>query len=200
MTPDEVRSAIAANPQTPTERARLINEAIDNNMADEIPEDWGIGVGQGPDEPVAQTVHQYIQMETTSGTLYLVLYTDGTLAITNEGGGTIYEFSREQFWADTEMVSLEDSLTWAQDVATKSSDFLITLGERPIDQTNLLYSWVTMATGPGSSPAIIVGINDQLRATLRIQEQLYPITDLDELSDIIGDVGWLTDILRNDFS
>lgn len=199
MTPDEIRSAIAANPQTPTERARIINEAIENNMADEIPDDWGIGIGQGPDEPLEKVVHNYAEITTTLGTIYLMTYTDGTLVFENENGNTIYEFSNEASWANNELLSLEENLKWGLEVATRSRDLVFMLGERPIDPTLLLHTWQTGITGPGGSPAIIVGINAEYAVTLRIQDQLYPITDLDELDDAIDGVDRIYNVLRSDY-
>src|SRR5262249_31310989 len=140
MTPDEVRTGIAANPQDPSTRARLINEAIENNMTDEIPGDWGIGIGQAPDQPVDREMRYYAELNTNNGTLYVMLYTDGTLVMENENGNAIYEFSNETSWANNELLSLEDNLQWAFSVATHSSDFLYMLGERPPDPVLLMHA------------------------------------------------------------
>lgn len=228
MTPDEVRSGIAANPQTTTERARLINAAIENNMADEIPDDWGIGVGQSPDEPAEQVVRYYGEIITANGVLYIMVYQDGTLVMENEGGNVVHEFSNEQSWALNELRSLEDDLKWAREVALDSSDFRYMLGERPIDPVMLLHSWRVGITGPGGSPALIVGIGDSSPAAgvatspdsysqnffnpgvgsgnsspdvvvIRIQDQNYFIADLDELDDAVKDVEKIIQLLRRDF-
>ena len=41
-TPDDVRAAIAQNPQSQSDRSYLINQAVNMNMADEIPNDWTV--------------------------------------------------------------------------------------------------------------------------------------------------------------
>src|SRR5882672_1669319 len=44
MTPDSIRQAIASNPQSSEMRAYLVNQAVENDMADEIPDEWTINL------------------------------------------------------------------------------------------------------------------------------------------------------------
>jgi hypothetical protein len=42
MTPDDIRSAIASNPQSQETRVYLVRQAVENDIAEEIPDEWTI--------------------------------------------------------------------------------------------------------------------------------------------------------------
>ncbi len=42
LTPDDIRSAIASNPQSQETRVYLISQAVENDMADEVPDEWTV--------------------------------------------------------------------------------------------------------------------------------------------------------------
>lgn len=189
MDPDELRSAIAANPQDPAERSRLINAAIENNMADEIPAGWGIGVNSGPDEPEQAEVFSFEPIRTEETDLFLTLATDGAVTIDKLDGRIVYAFPREPFWADTQLIGLEEAVKWAFELAVRPDELTNTLGERPVDPSNLLYTWKTCNFGPDVNVGVItVGLNQQFRVQLVFDNgEHYTLAD-DDILDAIDHI------------
>jgi hypothetical protein len=71
-TPEDVRAAIAANPQSQSDRSYLIRTAVDLNMADEIPDDWTIeyydpDVGADDDEDLIADTYRFSILEFANG-------------------------------------------------------------------------------------------------------------------------------------
>lgn len=54
MSPDTIRSAIASNPQSQETRAYLIRQAVEHDMADEVPDEWTVGL-YNPDDTYDDT-------------------------------------------------------------------------------------------------------------------------------------------------
>lgn len=54
MTPDTIRSAIESNPQSQETRVYLIRQAVENDMADEIPAEWTVDL-YNPDDTYDDT-------------------------------------------------------------------------------------------------------------------------------------------------
>lgn len=172
---DQLRAAIAANPQDPGERGRLINSAIENNMLDEIPADWAIGVGQGPEEPVRREERYDWTWQTEPTPIALMLYEDRTVGIVDATGGivgeTIFDFNPDPAWTDAGLWALGEALDWAVDSADNFGQLLTWLGERRADQTNNLIAWRVVQTGPqGTTPDLTVGINDLGEVTILFPE------------------------------
>jgi hypothetical protein len=174
-TDPDLRTRIAANPTDPAERSRLINEAVTLNMTDEIPPDWGIGVGQSPEEPDEKEEFNDYTFDTDPYPIGIVLWMDATVSIHNFTGGqvgeVIFNFNPDREWTDTGLYNLQEAIEWATSVADEWDEFLEMIGDRTQDTSNNLYCWKVVTTGPEGSPTITVGLNINGLVTLMFGDE-----------------------------
>lgn len=203
---DKLREAIAANPQDPAERARLINVAIENNMVDEIPADWAVGVGATPEEQEDVEVLDYVIFtggEGTAETITLYLYLDGVLTLESAQGGILWAADRDSFfWAERQLADLRVTLAWARNVAADFESLLDFLGARPPDLTNQLHTWMIAGQGRDTTgQTIIIGVGQTGSVELVFLDgQRFAFGSVQNVDRALQGVDRLHKILEDDFA
>jgi hypothetical protein len=210
-TPDELRARIAANPQDPTERGRLISDAVEMDMADEIPVDWGIGVGASPEEqPDREVAYDWV-WRTQPTDLVLVWYEDGGITI-NQVAGTligeeIFAFSPEPSWQVRELTGLLGALVWADTVADPDTweNFLGMLGDRPVDPVQQMHAWRALANGPDpTNYNIVVGLSPSGFVVVRFGDETasqgHTFIERRDIAAVLNDIEELLEDLEEDES